>query len=154
MAFGFLTNTEAREKITGLESRITELENDATARDEELSTARADLATANESLVTANARVTELESGDNSDLTAANERISALETEVATIPALKEAAKHTDDKVKLEASRMLAASGHPSPVDDPEGGSEGPKTMSRANFVELSSAARAEFIRAGGRPTD
>ena len=147
MALGFLTNSEAKQKIEGLEARISELEADATARDAELVSARADFATSNESLNEA-----------NGNLATARERITALETEASasaeTIARLTEEAKFTKDKVSLEASRIVAASGHKEPVESPEGGSGGVEIKTRAEFNKLDARARVAFLKSQGKLTD
>ena len=142
MALGFLTNREAREQIAGLETRVSELESDNTAANQSLAEARTELATATESLSEAQA-----------DVANARERITELETENARIPNLEAAADVSADRVSNEAARLLAASGHPAPI---EGISDKPaeKTLSRAEFDALSHHARNEHIRNGGKVSE
>lgn len=141
MALGFLTNKEAREQITGLETRVSELETDLTAANESLTAAQNELATARESLSEA-----------QGDLTNAKERITELETETAKIPDLEAAAVLTKDKVSTEAARLLASTGHPAPIEGIEE-VEQSKTLTRAEFNKLPHQARNEHIRSGGKVT-
>ena len=142
MALGFLTNREAREQIAGLETRVSELESDNTAANQSLADARAELATATESLSEAQA-----------DVANARERITELETENARIPDLEAAADVSADRVSNEAARLLAASGHPAPIEGVED-REKVKTMTRDAFAALSPAAKSEFSREGGKLTN
>jgi len=142
MALGFLTNKEAREQISGLETRVSELESELSAANESLTAAQNDLATANESLSEA-----------QGDLTNAKERIVELETETAKIPDLEAAAELTKEKVSNEAARQLAASGHPEPIADIEDREE-VKTLTRADFEKLNPRARAESVNSGVKITD
>lgn len=139
MALGFLTNKEAREQIAGLETRVSELETEVQNGAEALTQAQADLATANESLSEAQA-----------DLANARERIAELEQENARIPDLEASAEFTQQRVSNEAARLLAASGHPEPIEGLEEKLE-QKTMTRAEFNALNPAAKSEFSRTGGR---
>jgi len=142
MALGFLTNKEAREQISGLGNRVSELELEISTAGESLASAQNELATARESLAEA-----------QGDLANAKERIADLETENAKIPDLEAAAKLTAERVSIEASRQLAASGHPAPIEGIED-KETQNTITRAQFNALSQRKRTEHIRNGGKLTD
>jgi chromosome segregation ATPase len=113
MALGFLTNKEAREQITGLETRVSELESELSAANESLTAAQNDLATANESLSEAQC-----------DLANAKDRIAELETENAKIPGLQAAAQVTTEKVGLKAAELAATVGLTEALSDAAAGNE------------------------------
>jgi chromosome segregation ATPase len=144
MALGFLTNKEAREKITGLEARTEELETELEAANEAAKSARDELATYKESAAELSA-----------DLENAKETITELESfkaEAETkIAELEEAAAKTDEKVSIEASRMLAATGAAQPLENPEAGSDASKELTREEFRKLAPAARQAFLSNGGK---
>ena len=139
MALGFLTNKEAREQIAGLETRVSELESEIATAGESLTAAQNELATANESLVEA-----------QSDLGNARERITELETENARIPDLESAAAVSIERTANEAARLLAASGHPSPIEGIED-AEQSNSIKRSDFDKLDHAQRDAFMKSGGK---
>ena len=141
MALGFLTNKEARDQITGLETRVSELESEIVTAGESLTAAQNELATANESLSEA-----------QSDLANAQDRIKELETENAKIPDLEAAVVITTEKIGIEAARQLAASGHPEPIEGIET-AEVANTMTREAFNALSPRAKSDFSKSGGKIT-
>jgi ATP-dependent protease ClpP protease subunit len=80
----------------------------------------------------------------------AQAEIETLKAEVAKIPDLEAAAQVAAEKIANEAARLLAASGHPEPIEGLEEKLE-PKTMTRAEFNALNPSAKSEFSRTGGR---
>ena len=80
----------------------------------------------------------------------AQAEIETLKAEVAKIPDLEAAAQVAAEKIANEAARLLAASGHPEPIEGLEEKLE-QKTMTRAEFNALNPAAKSEFSRTGGR---
>lgn len=136
MALGFLTNREAREQITGLETRVSELESELGTATESLTAAQNDLATANESLSEA-----------EGDLANAKERITELETEVAKIPDLEAAAKITADKVKMEAANLAGSIGLTEPLPD-NGADTASKTTHLDTFNTLSGPEKSAYYQA------
>jgi chromosome segregation ATPase len=134
MALGFLTNKEAREKITGLETRVAELEGDIESANTAAESARNELATANEALSEA-----------QSDLSNAKERICELEGIAARVPELEEAAKVTAEKISNEASQLAAAIGLTEPLPDANTGE--PKSI-LAQFIALEGEDATRFYKA------
>ena len=120
MAFGFLTDKEAREKIAALEADIEQRENEITALKDRAETAES-------ALETATAELAELkEQVENRDTLLAEqeakaaqsaEYIAQLESErdtmAAKIAELEAKAEVTPDKVSEQAAVMLASQGHP-----------------------------------------
>lgn len=80
----------------------------------------------------------------------AQAEIETLKAEVAKIPDLESAAQVAAEKIANEAARLLAASGHPEPIEGLEEKLE-QKTMTRAEFNALNPAAKSEFSCTGGR---
>ena len=83
----------------------------------------------------------------------AQAEIETLKAEVAKIPDLEAAAAVSVERTANEAARLLAASGHPAPIEGIED-AEQEKTMTRAEFSALSPAAKSEFSKGGGKITN
>lgn len=83
----------------------------------------------------------------------AQAEIETLKAEVAKIPDLEAAAAVSIERTANEAARLLAASGHPAPIEGIDDREEG-KTMTRAEFDKLTPAAKSEFSKGGGKLTD
>lgn len=138
------SNAEALSKIEALEnaaqaheSIVAEIEGKLSVAANALQEAATELTEAKASLESSEAKVVELE---------------AFKAEAeAKLAELAEAAIKTDEKVALEAARLLAATGSPDPVDNPENGSDASKELTREEFRNLSPIARQTFLRAGGK---
>jgi ATP-dependent Clp endopeptidase proteolytic subunit ClpP len=92
-----------------------------------------------------------------SDLSSVQNKVVLLESKASAdaekIVALESAAEVTNEKVSIRAAELLAAQGHPNPVNlnDEKDGSN---TLTRSAFLALSSKSRNEFIRNGGKLID
>ena len=103
------TQRQAREKIQSLESRIAELESESQSKDQTIEQLRKDVSDASAESAPQSARIIELEE----QVTSLDQRVEELETANAD---LTEKATLTAEKISIEASRQLAATGHPAPV--------------------------------------
>jgi chromosome segregation ATPase len=108
------TQRQAREKIQSLESRIAELESESQSKDQTIEQLRKDVSDASAESAPQSARIIELEE----QVTSLDQRVEELETANAD---LTEKATLTAEKISIEASRQLAATGHPAPVATTEG---------------------------------
>lgn len=138
------SNEEAIAKIEALEnaaqaheSEIAEFQGKLTVAENALQEAATGWQEAKTALESATAKVSELES---------------FKTEAeAKISELTEAAAKTNEKVSVEASRLLAATGANLPLENPEAGNDASKELTREEFRNLSPAARQTFLRNGGK---
>lgn len=142
MAFGFLTNKEAQEKIQTLESRISELEETARLSDEQLTQARDENASMKEDVAPLKAENAELKQK-------VEDQKATISEQDAKINELTELNKITAEKISNEAARMLAATGHPEPVTITE--RKPSDTLSPEEFRKLEPLAQARFLRKGGQ---
>jgi chromosome segregation ATPase len=134
-----VTSAEALAEIESLKAEVSN-------RESELSELTNKVSVAESALQEAATATAELR---NSYATAQAE-IETLKAEVAKIPELEAAAQVAAEKIANEAARLLAASGHPEPIEGLEEKLE-PKTMTRAEFDQLNPAAKSQFSRTGGR---
>ena len=145
-----ITSPSSDEALAEIES----LKNAAQAHDEAVAGLQSKLEIAEGALQTAATEAAEMKAS----LAARDERIAALqtaaETNAAEISRLTEAAAHTQEKVSLEAARIVAASGHQAPVDNPDEGGAKSQTKTRAEWNNLSAKDRKEFLSTGGKLTD
>ena len=149
----FATQKAWREKVEGLEARVSEIEADATAAAESFATAQAELATANESIAALNTELAELKTTNEiltNDAEEASKLIEAKDKEISEAKAEVETAKASAARV---AAEMLASAGHPAPINNVDINAGSGKTVTRAEFDQLSHQARNEYIRAGGKVT-
>lgn len=138
----FYTNSSAKEEIGNLETRISALEVDATASATEIQTLKSELATANETIA--------------SLTTERDEAVSAFEAAEATAQkATTEAAEATAKLATFDAEVETAArakfeslGGPPIPASSAD---DDKKTLTGAEFKQLSHAARLAFAKDGGK---
>ena len=140
-----LTSPASAEALAEIDS----LKAEVSAREAELLELTGKISVAESALQEAATATAELR---NSYATAKAE-IETLKVEVAKIPDIESAAKLTAERVSIEASRQLAASGHPAPIEGIED-KEAQNTISRAEFNALSQRKRNEHIRNGGKLTN
>jgi len=93
------------------------------------------------------------------DLSDAQAKVSEFEAKVAEydikITEATAAAEVTADKVSIKAAELLAAQGHPAPVNlTGDNGEVGGKTMTRSEIANLKPAEIKAFIKSGGKIID
>jgi ATP-dependent protease ClpP protease subunit len=130
-------------------AEIDTLKAEVTARESEVSELSNKISVAEAALQEAATEAVEI----RNKLATAEGEVETLKAEVAKIPDLEAAAKLTAERVSIEASRQLAASGHPAPIEGIED-KEAQNTITRAQFNALSQRKRTEHIRNGGKLTD
>ena len=108
MAFGFLTNKEAQEKIASLESQIADLESQLASANEQLEMEKQNNVNQSEEVAVLREQLENRETL----LTEQEQKIVDLETQVAKIPELEQAAAVTPEKVSEQAAVLLASQGH------------------------------------------
>jgi uncharacterized coiled-coil protein SlyX len=146
MAFSFLTNKQAQEKITGLEARVSELEFDVNSASATIEALQADAATAAETitgltserdqasaaLVTAKATVADQEQ----TITAANDKLATFDAEVA-------------NKVQLGIANLGFKGTIPTASKE-----DGDNTLTFQAFNALTPRQKMDFSKAGGKITN
>jgi ATP-dependent protease ClpP protease subunit len=133
-----LTSPSNEEAIAKIEA----LENAAQAHAVELADINAKLETAENALQEA---VTGWQEAKTS-LVTAEAKIAELETQVAEIPALKDAAEKTKEKVGVEASQLAASIGLETPLPDASNGDgNASKTPHLDAFYALKDAERSAY---------
>ena len=93
------------------------------------------------------------------ELTDAQAKVSEFEAKVAEydikIAEATAAAEVTAEKVSIKAAELLAAQGHPAPVNlTGDNGEVGGKTMTRSEIANLKPAEIKAFIKSGGKIID
>lgn len=135
-------SAEALAEIDSLKAEVSNRESEITDLSNKVSVAEAALQEA----ATATAEL-------RTSLATAQAEIETLKAEVARIPDLESAAQISAEKVANEAARLLAASGHPEPIEGLDEKQE-VKSLTRSEFNALSPAKRSEFSRSGGKITE
>jgi chromosome segregation ATPase len=130
-------------------AEIDTLKAEVTARESEVSELSNKVSLAEAALQEAATEAVEI----RNKLATAEGEIETLKAEVARIFDLEAEAKLTAERVSIEASRQLAAFGHPAPIEGIED-REAQNTITRAQFNALSQRKRTEYIRNGGKLTD
>ena len=119
-------NDSLRIELTEAQAKITELSGHAEA----IATAQAEIV----ALTEANAA-----------------KLAELESNAAKITELEAAIIVTDEKVSAAAAELLAASGHPAPLEISGGIVTAQKEMTRESFNALNPQAKMDFVKAGGK---
>lgn len=127
------TQKAAREKIQSLESRVTELESNLNAANEREQALQKEVLDAQAESAPLQAKVAELEE-ENEGLTKSVEELQKENEE------LTEKATATAEKIGIEASRQLAAQGHPAPVAVNQSGTDSKVETKYEQYRKLQSS--------------
>lgn len=140
----FLTNKAATEKITGLESRIAELETDITSASETITSLQGESATFAENI----ASITSERDKLATELTAAQATITDHES---VVTAANEKLSKFDDEVAAKVLIGIANKGFTGVIPESNLESETNEPITIAEFNKLSPAARMSYVKNGGK---
>ncbi len=147
------TDKAAREKIASLESRISELEADALIKDSAIEAHAAEISAKDQTIAE---HVASIASRDEqiAELTG---KVSTAESTIsekdAKITELEAKTIITSETVSLQAAELLAATGHPQPVNlsGETGEDKTQKTVTREQFNKMKPSQKMAFSKAGGK---
>jgi ATP-dependent Clp endopeptidase proteolytic subunit ClpP len=141
------------DQVSALEAQIAEADTlraqltDALAKVEEIKNLQSIVAEKDLEIANISAKLTEAKA----ETVEAQAKIGEL---TAKVDELTEKTKVTAEVISTEASRQLAATGHPEPVDVIEEKDRSGPTLTRAEFNQLPPSSRLAHVRAGGKLTD
>ena len=143
-----LPNAELASKIEAKDNEIQSLEGSISNLSAKLATAETELQNAITELIAVKSEL-----GEKTE--AANVAEMKVAEQEAKITELTEKAEVSAAKISLEASRLLSASGHPTPLAlTGESILPASKTVALAEFRKLQPHQQMEFVRSGGKLTD